>query len=100
MVAVSDKRKGLHGTWRQMFSFCGWSRPRCPSRQIDCVFKIDRTPAIFRLSQGGGNVWHLDEAKVHDDLPKPLGEFRQLDALARHDVRDILEIHRQRDYGS
>jgi hypothetical protein len=30
----------------------------------------------------------------------PLGEFRQLDALARHDVRDILEIHRQRDYGS
>ena len=70
-----------------------------PAAEIDCVFKIDRTPAIFLLSQGGGNVWHLDEAKVHDDLPKPLGEFRQLDALTRHDARDILEFHRQRDYG-
>jgi hypothetical protein len=25
-----------------------------PAAEIDCVFKIDRTPAIFRLSQGGG----------------------------------------------
>lgn len=56
-----------------------------PAAEIDCVFKIDRTPAIFRLSQGGGNVWHLDEAKVHDDLPKP--PRRVSPARCAHEVR-------------
>jgi hypothetical protein len=40
-----------------------------PAAEIDCVFEVDRTPTIFRLPQGSGNVRHLDEAlrRLSDD---------------------------------
>jgi hypothetical protein len=38
-----------------------------PAAEIDCVFEIDRTPMIFRLPQGGGNVRHLNKADRSDD---------------------------------
>ena len=70
-----------------------------PGAEIDCVFEVDRTSAIFRLPQGGRNVRYLDETEVHNDVPKSLGEIRELDAVAKRNARDIFKFHRQRDCG-
>src|SRR5664280_382405 len=67
--------------------------------EIDRVFEVDWTAASLRLSQGGGNVRHLDEAEVNGDVPKSLGELCQLDTVARCDARDIIEVYSQRDCG-
>jgi hypothetical protein len=36
---------------------------------------------------------------VYRYVSKSLGEPRELHTLARHDARDFLEFHRQRDHG-
>ena len=47
-----------------------------PGAGIDCALEVDRTPEIFSLSQGCGNVRNLDEAEVHGYVPKSFSELR------------------------
>src|SRR5437899_1473091 len=65
-------------------------------KKIACLRSIFAAAGLG-LPQCGGEVGHLDEAKVCGDLPETLGELSDVEALGARDARYVGKFDRQRD---